>query len=107
MFLQSAASENLAANINKGFASYYNPVDQQQLLLLDIRKISTTDKVKSRTLEIKIQEKENADMKSAARAKLPPSSDKSSTDYKELPASRKRILVNYAEDFEKKLGQLC
>ena len=39
VFIHNAVLENLAANIHKGFASYFNKEDSFQLLLLDNRKI--------------------------------------------------------------------
>ena len=95
-FVLAASLENLAANINKGFASYYNPVDQQQLLLLDNRKIYTMDKTKIRTLELKINKEEAARKKSQDRAALPPTSELS--DHQELPSKRQRKQVDYAEE---------
>ena len=45
-FAFTAVLENLAANIHKEFASYFNPMEEQQLLLLGNRKVYSTNKQK-------------------------------------------------------------
>ena len=72
-----------------------------QLLLLDNRKIYSTDKVKIRLRELKCQNEETIREISAARAKLPPTADRNvSAHNKEQPSSppRKRNEVNCAEN---------
>ena len=50
-FILPAVLENLAANIHKGFASYFSPDVNLQLLLLDNRNVYSTDKVKIKQVE--------------------------------------------------------
>ena len=68
-FVFTAVLENIAANIHKEFASYFNPMDELQLLLLGNRKVYSTDKQK-------IQRFETSKKKSEARAALPSTSSK-------------------------------
>ena len=70
-FVFTSVLENIAANIHKEFASYFNPMDELQLLLLGKRKIYSTDKQK-------IQRFEASKKKSEARAALPSTSSKQS-----------------------------
>ena len=50
-FVHTAVLENLPTSIHKEFASYYHPIEQQQLLLLGNRKIYTSDKQKIQKFE--------------------------------------------------------
>jgi len=68
-FVFTAVLENIAANIHKEFASYFNPMDELQLLLLGNRKVYSTDKQK-------ILRFEASKKKSEARAALPSTSSK-------------------------------
>jgi len=70
-FILPAVLENLAANIHKGFASYFSPDVNLQLLLLDNRKVYSTDKVKIKQVESKLKKQQ----RSSARANLPHISD--------------------------------
>ena len=99
-FVLNSLLENLAANIHKGFASYFNPVDKQLLLLLDNRKVYSTDKTKIRSLELKCQKEEAARKKTEARAKLPSTASKDTpANQEDLPAKRKtRQDVSYREE---------
>jgi len=99
-FVLNTLLENLAANIHKGFASYFNPDDKQLLLLLDNRKTYSTDKTKIRSLELRSQKEEAAKKKSEARAKLPSTASKDTPAIQEdLPAKRKnRQDVSYREE---------
>ena len=57
-FIYNVVLENLVSNIHKGFATYFNPVYQLQLLLLDNRKIYSLDKTRNKTVESKCKKKE-------------------------------------------------
>ena len=50
-FIHTAVLENLSACIHKEFASYFHPVEKQQLLLLGNRKIYSTEKQKIERFE--------------------------------------------------------
>ena len=72
-----------------------------QFLLLDNRKIYSTDKVKIRLLELECQNQERTRENSAARAKLPGTADRNLLAHnKKQPSSppRKRNEVNYVEN---------
>ena len=70
-FVHNAVLENLASNIHKGFATYFNPVDQQQLLLLDNRKIYSLDRTRIKSIEAKCKKHEAIAKKAEAREALP------------------------------------
>ena len=59
-FILPAVLENLAANIHKEFASYFNPDDNLQLLLLDNKKVYSTDKVKIKQVESKLKKQQRS-----------------------------------------------
>ena len=75
VFIHNAVLENLAANIHKGFASYFNKEDSFQLLLLDNRKIYTMDKTKIKNVEAYCKKQDALVKNSEARAALPPTSE--------------------------------
>ena len=116
-FVHDAVLENLASNIHKGFATYFNPVDQQQLLLLDNRKIYSLDRTRIKSIEAKCKKLEAIAKKSEARAALPSTSSASNNkapapkpSVKEQPKAsestehskktRARKEVNYREESE-------
>jgi len=78
-FVQNAVLENLAESIHKEFASYYHPVEQQQLLLLGNRKTYSTDKTKIQRLESNKRKEDAIQKKSEARAALPSTSTKAAS----------------------------
>ena len=77
-FVHHTVLENLAASIHKEFASYYHPVEEQQLLLLGNRKIYSSDKNKISRVEASKKKEDAAQKRSEARAALPSTSSKPS-----------------------------
>ena len=77
--------ENLAASIHKEFASYFDPVQKQQLLLLGNRKVYSTDKAKIQKYQQNKNKEEAARKKSEARAALPSTSTKQPAKDQILP----------------------
>ena len=75
-FVHSSVLENLATSIHKEFASYYHPVEKQQLMRLGNRKIYSTDKQKIQQFEQSKKMEEATKKKSEARAALPSTSTK-------------------------------
>ena len=78
-FVFKSVLENLAASIHKEFASYFNPVQKQQLLLLGNRKTYSTDKNKIKRAEQNIKKSEAAKKRTEARAALPSTSTRPSS----------------------------
>jgi len=83
-FVFKAVLENLAASIHKEFASYFNPIQKQQLLLLGNRKTYTTDKNKIQRAEQNIKKNEAAKKRTEARAALPSTSTKLASKSQDL-----------------------
>ena len=85
-FVQVAVLENLSACIHKEFASYFHPIEKQQLLLLGNRKVYSTDKQKIQRVEQSKRKDEATKKRSEARAALPPTSSKQSAKHSVDPS---------------------
>ena len=84
-FAFKAVMENLAASIHKEFASYFDPVQKQQLLLLGNRKVYSTEKAKIQKYQQNRNKEEAARKKGEARAALPSTSTKQPAKDQILP----------------------
>ena len=102
-FAHKSILENLSASIHKEFASYFNPVDKQQLLLLGNRKVYSTDKTKIQRFKQNKKKDDAVQKRSEARAALPSTCSISTKDHStkscaQLPAKAPKPQESCSKD---------